>query len=74
MTVLSDLRRAARSLAQRPWFSLAAITSLAFGIGANTTVFTITALAFVAIALLAAYGPARRAGRVEPTVAMSDDR
>ena len=35
------MRRAVRSLAARPWFSVAAIASLAFGIGANATVFTI---------------------------------
>jgi predicted permease len=32
-----------------------------------------TALALIAIALLAAYAPARRAGRVEATVALADD-
>jgi putative ABC transport system permease protein len=41
MTALADLRRAMRSLVRRPWFTGAAIASLAFGIGANATVFTI---------------------------------
>ena len=41
MTSSSEMRRAVRSLAARPWFSVAAIASLAFGIGANATVFTI---------------------------------
>ena len=41
MTVFADLHRAVQSLTRRPWFSLVAIASLAFGIGANATVFTI---------------------------------
>ena len=38
---MPELRHALRSLAARPWFTVAAIASLAFGIGANATVFTI---------------------------------
>ena len=36
----TELRRALRALKARPWFTIGATVSLAFGIGANTTVFT----------------------------------
>ena len=38
---MHDLRYALRSIAARPWFSLAIIATLALGIGINTTVFTL---------------------------------
>src|SRR5687767_15047982 len=41
MMYLMEMRRAARALVARPWFSIGAVVSLAFGIGANTAVFTI---------------------------------
>ncbi|MCC6389821.1 MAG: ABC transporter permease [Bryobacterales bacterium] len=36
-----DLRFAARMLRKHPWFSAAIIVTLALGIGANTTIFTL---------------------------------
>jgi predicted permease len=40
--MLTDIRFAARILLKRPWLSLVAVVSLAFGIGANLTAFGIT--------------------------------
>lgn len=37
-----DLRFAVRAFAKNPLFSLAAVLSLALGIGANTSIFSIT--------------------------------
>jgi predicted permease len=41
MTVLHDIRFAVRLLAKHRWFTAAAITALALGIGLNATVFTL---------------------------------
>src|SRR5687767_15939516 len=40
MTIWQDVRYAARLLAKDRWFTLAAATALALGIGANAAVFT----------------------------------
>jgi hypothetical protein len=40
-SIVRDLRYAVRSLTSRPAFTLTVITTLALGIGANTTIFTL---------------------------------
>lgn len=46
--MLNDLRFSIRSLLKRPLFVLVAVASLALGIGANTTVFSLTREVFLA--------------------------
>ena len=41
MSTLKDIRYSIRTLARRPLFAAAILLSLAFGIGANTAIFSI---------------------------------
>src|SRR5215831_12841265 len=46
-TFLQDLKYAARMLVKRPAFTLVAVLSLTLGIGANSTIFTLTKAVFL---------------------------
>src|SRR5574341_1907554 len=47
MTLVDDVRYGARVLAKTPGFLVAAVVSLALGIGANTTIFTMVNSVFL---------------------------
>ena len=71
--IVQDARYAIRSLRRRLLLAAAAITSLALGIGAAPVVMGTAAALMVAIMVLAAALPVRRAMRVEPVAALRLD-
>ena len=72
---MPNLRLALRLCFRHPLLSLAAIGSLALGIGANTAIFTTFALVaavLATIAIAATLIPARRAMRIIPITALRE--
>ncbi|GEM_PF-6523023 len=71
---MRDFRYAVRRLFRDPVFSAVVIVSLAFGIGANTAIFTLLDQVLLRLlpvmAIAAGFIPARRAARIDPMRAL----
>ncbi|MDQ3652165.1 MAG: hypothetical protein M3458_18225 [Acidobacteriota bacterium] len=70
-TLRQDLRVGMRRLLKTPGFAFVAVMSLALGIGANASIFTLlNTVLLLVVASLAGYLPAGRATKVDPMIAL----
>ena len=71
--LLQELRHALRMLAKRHALTAIVIITFALGMGANTAIFTVVnavGIGLLVATLLASWIPARRASRVDTTIAL----
>jgi putative ABC transport system permease protein len=70
--LLNDLRFAGPQVRKSPAFTAVAVMTLGLCIGANTAIYSVTAGALFAVAIIASLGPALRILRLDPAQTLRD--